>query len=90
MRCLFCLCPLKRYFLPHILIAVIQLSSAYKELTLLAQQQVLVPLTKHFQSDNKISKNLFYGKGIDLLSQPNCFSILTPYFSHRKSTAFRL
>ena len=64
--------------------------SIYKELTLLAQQPAFTSFTKHFQSNNKISKNLFQGRRIALSSQPNCFSISAPYFSHKKSTAFSL
>ena len=90
MRCLFCLWALKRYFFPHILIVIIQLSSANKKLTLLAQQPAFAPLTKHFQFNNKISKNLFHGKGIALSSQPNSSSLSIPYFSRRKSIAFSL
>lgn len=90
MRCLFCLWLLRRYSIPHFFIAIIQFFCINKQPTLLAQQPALAPLTRHFQSNDKISKNLFHGRRIVLSAQPNCFSISTPYFSHRKSTAFSL
>ena len=90
MRCLFCLWALKRYFFPHILIAITQLTPTYKLPTFLAQQPAFTPLTNNSQFNNKISKNLFHGKGIALSSQPNSSSLSIPYFSRSKSIAFSL
>ena len=81
MRCLFCLCPPKRYSIPHFFIAIIQFFCINKQPTLLAQQPAFTSFTKHFQYNNKATKNIFHSRRIALSSQVNCpfhFSLLFP------------